>query len=210
MPTPKVSNEVGYQNTDITRFGYHISNGTSTTTLYTTANTPEQGVIDAGGQYAKRFLYEIDTHSATAGTYTIVYFVELANGDVENLTGWVVTVVDEPIVKETANVIILAGQSNMYGASPITTAMYNAYGTAGAFPNVYIHYNNINHTGDLNWKSLFSNAGFEPYYVGMGGQGTTHFGPEFGIAQYLADNRPNEKWFIVKYSAAGTYLNGQC
>lgn len=206
-----LSGWIGYQNTEISHFAYSIDGGAMVTSSAIDVPANDAVVSDSfGGQYAKRFLYEIPTNGIAVGTHSIAFYVVLANGDVEGISGWAFSMVDTPVVKPIANVIILAGQSNAYGASPITSAMYSAYGTPGAFPNVQIHYNNINiDEPNQLWRQFYWNDDFEPYYVGIGGQYSTHFGPEFGIAQYLTENRPDEQWFIVKYTAAGTYLNGQ-
>ena len=111
--------------------------------------------------------------------------------------------------RKTANVIILSGQSNAYGASPMTTTIKNSVGNTD-FSNVKIKYNNINTNDGTNWASLFSNDSFETFRLGIGGQAENWFGPEVGLAYYLATNEAtkNDDWYIIKYSAAGTYLGG--
>ena len=112
--------------------------------------------------------------------------------------------------QSTANVIILAGQSNAYGASPYTPAV-QAQVEGIDYSNIQIKYNNINSDdGTNNWRTHFSNNAFETFRPGIGGQAANWFGPELGLAYYLATNEAtkNEKWYIIKYSAAGTYLGG--
>ncbi len=112
--------------------------------------------------------------------------------------------------KTTANVIIIAGQSNAYGASPYTTAVANTVEGAD-YSNIKIKYNNINSdNGTNNWRTHYSNSQFETFRPGIGGQAALWFGPELGLANYLAtnDNTKNAKWYIIKYTAAGTYLGG--
>ncbi len=109
----------------------------------------------------------------------------------------------------TANVIIIAGQSNAYGASPYTTAVANTVEGAD-YSNIKIKYNNINTDNSTGWRTYFSNSQFETFRPGIGGQAALWFGPELGIANYLATNEStkNAKWYIIKYTAAGTYLGG--
>ncbi len=112
--------------------------------------------------------------------------------------------------KKIANVIILAGQSNAYGASPLTQAVRNAVGNTD-FSNIKIRYTNINSEDGLNnWKVYFSNNEFETFRLGIGGQADAWFGPEVGLAYYLANNEAtkDEEWYIIKCTAAGTYLGG--
>lgn len=110
----------------------------------------------------------------------------------------------------TANVIILCGQSNAYGASPLTSEVKAAVGDTD-FSNVKIKYNNINSDdGVSNWKTHYSNDEFETFQLGIGGQAENWFGPEVGLSYYLATNEStkDETWYIIKYTAAGTYLGG--
>ncbi len=109
----------------------------------------------------------------------------------------------------TANVIILCGQSNAYGASPLTDAVRTTVGNTD-FSNIQIKYNNINTSDGVNWQTLFSNEGFETFRLGIGGQGDAWFGPEVGCAYQLATNEDtkDEAWYIIKYTAAGTFLGG--
>ncbi len=110
---------------------------------------------------------------------------------------------------KTANVIILAGQSNAYGASPLTDAVRTTVGNTD-FSNIQIKYNNINTSDGVNWQTLFSNEGFETFRLGIGGQGDAWFGPEVGVAYQLASDEKtkDETWYIIKYTAAGTFLGG--
>ena len=196
---------IGFRNLEISQFGYYFNGNTSDATYFEAMSADD--AVSLGGPNVKRYNFTVDTTGLTNGIYTLTYAAFLTNGDIMPISEWKVGI---GVPKPIANVIILSGQSNAYGASPITSEMKNAYGTPGAFPNVYIRYNNINNQNGQ-WKVLFQNdaIGFEPYYVGMGAEDPIHFGPEFGIAQWLSENRPDEEWFIIKYTAAGTLLNGQ-
>lgn len=111
---------------------------------------------------------------------------------------------------KTANVIILCGQSNAYGASPLTQEVRNVVADTD-FSNVKIKYTNVNSAnGSTNWSVYYSNSEFETFRPGIGGQADLWFGPELGLAQYLATNEAtkDEEWYIIKCTAAGTYLGG--
>ncbi len=111
---------------------------------------------------------------------------------------------------KTANVIILCGQSNAYGASPLTDAVRATVGNTD-FSNIKIKYNNINSDDGINnWRTHYSNNAFETFRLGIGGQADSWFGPEVGISYHLATNEAtkDEMWYIIKYTAAGTYLGG--
>lgn len=110
-----------------------------------------------------------------------------------------------------ANVIILAGQSNAYGISPLTNEVKATIGDTD-FSNIKIKYTNINSDdGVNNWRVHFSNSEFETFRLGIGGQADRWFGPELGVAYYLATNEAtkDETWYIIKTTASGTFLGGQ-
>ncbi len=112
---------------------------------------------------------------------------------------------------KTANVIILAGQSNAYGISPLTNEVKATIGDTD-FSNIKIKYTNINSDdGVNNWRVHFSNSEFETYRLGIGGQADRWFGPELGVAYHLATNEAtkDETWYIIKTTASGTFLGGQ-
>ena len=112
--------------------------------------------------------------------------------------------------QKTANVIIISGQSNAYGASPYTPAVASAVEGVD-YSNINIKYNNINsNDGTTGWKTHYSNSSFETFRPGIGGQASNWFGPELGLAYYLAttESTKDETWYIIKYTAAGTYLGG--
>ncbi|MBO5064825.1 MAG: bacterial Ig-like domain-containing protein [Clostridia bacterium] len=114
------------------------------------------------------------------------------------------------IKSATANVIILCGQSNAYGASPLTDAVRTTVGNTD-FSNIKIKYNNINSDdGTNNWRTHYSNNAFGTFRLGIGGQADMWFGPEVGLSYHLATNEATkgENWYIIKYTAAGTYLGG--
>ena len=110
----------------------------------------------------------------------------------------------------TANVIIISGQSNAYGISPYTSQVINAVSDVD-FSNINIKYNNIaSNDGVSGWRTHYSNSSFEPFRPGIGGQSDSWFGPELGIAYYLATNEAtkDETWYIIKYTGSGTAIAG--
>ena len=182
---------------------------------------------DVYGIWGANNAYSLTTMSCAkfkAGqTYTVHWVVVFEDG-LSELCEWTVTMADltsnDAIFTDTekpnANVIIMAGQSNMFGASPLTDKIISQY--AGYdFSNVFIKYNNINF--DVNpdgslpgtLSTVFHNNDFQKYSLGIGGQSNDYFGPETALAAILSttDGLKEEKWFIIKYAAAGTALSGQ-
>ena len=156
-------------------------------------------------------------------TYTVHWVVVFEDG-LSELCEWTVTMADlssndamfTDTEKPNANVIIMAGQSNMFGASPLTQTIKNQY-AGHNFSNVFIKYNNINF--DVNsdgslpgtLSTVFQNNDFQRYQLGIGGQSNNYFGPETALAEVLstADSLKDKQWFIIKYAAAGTALSSQ-
>ena len=213
----------GY-NAEIDSFGYYFD-GYSSAITRCNAQAAEDAVIAAGGQYAKRMKITVSTASLTGGGHTVTFIVKFKDGSIKEIATWNLSVVESTAAAngtlassngQYANVIILSGQSNAYGASPTDQSNYNMQNKYGSttFPNIYIHYNNINTEPnaagtDYTWKTLYSNSGFEQYKLGIGAEGGKRFGPELGIANYLKSAYPNEEFYIIKFTAAGTNLNGQ-
>ena len=155
-------------------------------------------------------------------TYTVHWVVVFEDG-LSELCEWSVTMADitesdamfTDTEKPNANVIIMAGQSNMFGASPLTQTIIEQY--AGYdFSNVFIKYNNINFdvvngVTQNTLSTVFSNNGFEKYKLGIGGQSDNYFGPETALAAILSttEGLKDQKWFIIKYAPAGTALSSQ-
>ncbi|MBR4941823.1 MAG: hypothetical protein IKZ19_07490 [Clostridia bacterium] len=102
---------------------------------------------------------------------------------------------------KTANIIVLAGQSNAVGVGHAKylpehfgeekTAEYRR-GYEKVKINFYSH----------NFKS----NGFVPVKLGQAEKGRDTFGPEVGIAEYFAENHPGEELFIVKCAFGGMSL----
>lgn len=116
---------------------------------------------------------------------------------------------------ETAKIIILSGQSNMAGAS------YKAYlrnnesldkeekkQLIGAgFPNIQIMFSTSSADApEDQWHT--SNGRFVKVVAGQGAASTkTHFGPELGLADYLDEKYPGEKFYIVKHALGGSFID---
>ena len=120
-----------------------------------------------------------------------------------------VEVTEEPIPTEkdaegTAKVIILGGQSNAVGVSrcnilqtKISEEKFEEY--TNGYSNVQIMYDNCS-----------GNECFEFVNTALGqGVDTEHFGPELGLAEFLATNFPDEKFYIIKYALGGSVLETQ-
>ena len=103
----------------------------------------------------------------------------------------------------TAKVILIGGQSNAEGVSHVS-ALPTRFGQEKyeeyleGYSNVKIMYDNV-------WGETSSDG----FVTAKAGQGTTaeHFGPELGIAEYLAKNFPNESFYIIKYSKGGSIMD---
>ena len=105
----------------------------------------------------------------------------------------------------TAKVIILAGQSNAVGRSmcdllkeKVTAEKFAEY--TNGYSNVQIMYNNVN-GGPM--SDTFINT-----QLGLGGS-PEQFGPELGLAEYLSENYPDEKFYIIKFAMSGSTLDTQ-
>lgn len=223
-------------------FGVYVNNDVSTlkwvTPAITYVNDPAlDGVTYDGGYYSYNLnmynhygksnghsLLELDCSNFKPGRTYEVHWVLVFEDGLASLCDWTVTMAEasdnDAVFEDTdlpnANVIIMAGQSNMFGPTPLTQDVIDKY--AGVdYKNVFIKYSNINFNVDADGKPLgtmstvFSNSDFEKYKVGIGAQGSTYFGPELVLAHSLATNAAfkGEQWFIIKYAPAGTALGAQ-
>ena len=197
-------------------FGYYINGDVATlkynepATRYTTDTTY--------GKYAAHAYTQFTCYDFEPGQQYTVTWVAVFEDGIQKISDWTINMkaasASDAVYKETdkpnVNVILMAGQSNMFGASPLTQDTIDQY--AGTdFSNVFIHYANINFDENNNLKTYFSNDGFDMYTLGIGGQGNTYFGPELALAYDLATNGElnGEQWYIIKYAAAGTGLTAQ-
>ena len=204
----------GYAGFDanIKNFGYYIDGDYNNSCVSKAANATSE-IKGVAGSKAKIFNIVVHTGDLTAGEHEITFFVEFNNGQYVDLTKWNVNIVEieDSSNKPAANVIIISGQSNAFGASPI----YNidSQYKNKTYNNVYIHYNNINVDGTGLWQTMISNNRFEQYRAGLGGGAfyNAYIGPELGIVEYLSANgyTDDAPLYIIKFTAAGTYLNGQ-
>lgn len=104
----------------------------------------------------------------------------------------------------TAKVILIGGQSNAVGVSQnaelrkkIDADKYQEY--VNGYSNVQIMYDNC---------SGNANSSFVNTKLGQAVNAAA-FGPELGIAEYLAENFPEEKFYIIKYAMGGSVLETQ-
>ena len=107
---------------------------------------------------------------------------------------------------KTANIILLNGQSNASGCAILDYLYKNSKNKEiekykNGYSNVFINY--FNENGNTSSNGEFVKV--------KGGQGANlnMFGPELGIADYLAKNYPNEIFFIIKYAWSGSCLYSQ-
>ena len=117
--------------------------------------------------------------------------------------------VETPIPTEkdpdgTVKVILIGGQSNAVGVSQnselrkkVSTEKYQEY--LNGYSNVKIMYDNC--SGNAN--STFVNT-----KLGQAVNAAA-FGPELGLAEYLATNFPEEQFYIIKYAMGGSVLETQ-
>ena len=100
-----------------------------------------------------------------------------------------------------AKIIILAGQSNAVGVAHVKYLSRHFSGEKiekfkegydGVLMNYYSH-------------DMKSN-GFVKTTLGCAEKGKDTFGPEVGIADFLSEKYPNEKFFVVKSAVGGTNL----
>ena len=120
-----------------------------------------------------------------------------------------VDVIEEPIPAEkdpdsTAKVIILAGQSNAVGRSRCDFLETKV--SPGKFAEYTNGYSNVQIMYDCN----NGNESDEFINVALGqGASSDLFGPEIGLAEYLSENFPDEKFYIIKYAKGGSDLETQ-
>ena len=110
--------------------------------------------------------------------------------------------------KKKVKVILLAGQSNATGSSSnnllknhVSSEDYAKY-TEG-FSNVKSLYTSGTISGGLKYPNVC-----DEFVDTKLGQGYTksNFGPELGLAAYLAEEYPDETFYIIKYAIGGTSL----
>lgn len=103
----------------------------------------------------------------------------------------------EPHVK----VVILSGQSNMFGSGKIVDITTDTVGAE--------RYSTL--SNPINNARILMNEGeniedFKPIKLGVGHVWEDSFGPELGIAEYFSAKYPNETVYIIKYALSGTTL----
>ena len=104
-------------------------------------------------------------------------------------------------VKRDVKVIILSGQSNMYGSGKIAEITAESVGQeryallSNPINNVRILMNEGDSIDD-----------FKPLQLGVGHVEDYGFGPELGVAEYFAKQCPDETVYVIKYALSGTRL----
>lgn len=119
--------------------------------------------------------------------------------------------VDYDTQKEDISVILLGGQSNMEGNSwwkylEGTDDRYNDYlnGFDGIKMSFANHESEANKTPSFNPVKLGYGGARAP---GNGGDSTTCFGPEIGMAKTLHDNGYDNKVVFIKFAVGATYFH---
>ena len=151
---------------------------------------------------SKSYTESIEKSAHSADSYT-------RSADGKTVSG-ICSACGEHFEKEVARVIILAGQSNAVGQSfayHLDGETFKKY--ANGFDNIKIYYSNnpYSTSGTKNVSSDFvsvtlgqGKATDESYAGGC-------MGPEAGIAEYLSETYPGEKFFIIKDATGGTTLH---
>lgn len=103
-----------------------------------------------------------------------------------------------------AHVILIAGQSNAAGRSnafALSTTMggKNAARYRNGYENIKISYMADNNVS----------VDFVPVTTGQGAEASTYFGPELGLADYLATAYPDEEFYIIKVAVSGSIIYSQ-
>lgn len=204
------------------QFGYYINDDVTTLKSFEPAikNGTEGDWLTAFGPHNGHALVQFSCYDFEPGKTYTVHWVAVFEDGIQKLTDWTVNMKPEDAsgndkafvdtAKPNVNVILMAGQSNMFGASPLTQDVKDAY-MQYDYSHVKIHYANINFNEQGTLTTYFQNNGFDTYVPGIGGQSNTHFGPELALAHALATNPElnGEEWYIIKYAAAGTVLQTQ-
>jgi hypothetical protein len=103
----------------------------------------------------------------------------------------------------TAKVILIGGQSNAEGATLVSCLQNNVS------PEKFEEYTR----GYSNVKIMYENASglnvSDGFVDAKAGQGVApqYYGPELGLAEFLAKNFPDEKFYIIKYTKGGSVLD---
>ncbi len=208
-----VNGYIGFQNKEILEMGYYVDGDRKSyvkdTAIFSGGNN------QPGGAYQVNYQVVVDASKFDPGTqHTITYVVVFADGMLD-LFSWNITMAPTSndtftdTDKPNVNVVILAGQSNAAGASPITQDIRGDYGNAD-FKNVFLHYANVEASANGTIYH-FKNNGFDKYQLGIGGWGSNYFGPELGLAKYLSTEATtkDQMWYIIKFAPTGTTLANQ-
>lgn len=106
---------------------------------------------------------------------------------------------EEP--KTYAKVVILSGQSNMFGSGKVADITKDSVGQK-RYDKLSNPINNV--------KILMSEGDslddFKPIRLGVGHVWEYGFGPELGVAEYFAEKYPDETVYVIKYALSGTRL----
>ncbi|MBO4413927.1 MAG: hypothetical protein J5830_04405 [Clostridia bacterium] len=125
---------------------------------------------------------------------------------------------------DVTKVILLSGQSNAVGytyrnffeTNDYYKQFYSTERLAAAdagYPDILIRYSNNALDPD---QDTCGNDTFEPVRFGMGARNVEYkeewglpFGPEMGIAEYLTEKFPGEKFYIIKCATSGANISNR-
>ena len=206
-------------------FGYYVDGDTSTLKYDAPVYYSEkvltdpgyQGFIDLGGQYTAEANTTVCLSDLgfTAGSSHTITWVAVFEDGYQTLADWTIKMKSsfgtneffKDTEKPNVNVIVLSGQSNAAGVSPITPEYQIKYSNVN-YKNIFMQFKNVGFDGNGVQYTMSENTAFETYYYGMGGSDARFFGPDAALAYYLATTPGlmDEQWFIIKYTAPGTGL----
>ena len=120
-------------------------------------------------------------------------------------------VIDATFADTDAKVIVIAGQSNAAGTTfnsylqkNVSAEQYAKY--QNGFPNVKIYFTCGSGSSGVSHTNVVEE--FVEVKIGQGYMSYT-FGPELALAAYLAENYPDEQFYIIKYAIGGTAMDIQ-
>ena len=118
-------------------------------------------------------------------------------------------VINATFADTDAKVIVIAGQSNAAGTTlnsylknNVTSEQYDKY--VNGFPNVKIYFTCGSGSSGVTYNNVVEE--FVEVKIGQG-YITSTFGPELALAEYLAENFPDQQFYIIKYAIGGTAMD---
>lgn len=171
-----LSGWLGYKNAQISSFGYCFASTPGTRiTDPTFAGAAESGVISAGGQYAKRFIIDVDTAGLEVGVHRVYFTVTLSTGSsaiIQYLDIYVTGKDSEWSATVDGDTIVTANKDT---TSSFSTAPSSVSGGTYTFNNGFAYINtadNVNTSKNLAFTSSGSYSSSE-YRFNLTASGVT-------------------------------------